>query len=414
MKTVLSRIYRVTLRELRSLLSNRTYWFMVSAPLLLGGALVVILTVAALLLSVVQVAKPDSDPLGSGRVLVWVVPGLTVSQEAEVDALLAGASALESKAEVISWIQRFRIYAHLLRTGRSEVAREMKEGPERKLQLERQVHSNLDEIKAQIPRPFDAGLVLRPGPDDRVAFEIVHEPGILASRIMERRLRAAIDAWNRHGSSQVPAANVREVVAEGVETWPVILALLLWTVGVAYSYYGVAVQSVASVLAGEREQRTLEVLLALPVAPREIVLGKLLALTAATLIPTSFWILSGCGAVSLFLGVEPPTLRLLWLATCVVAPLMAVACTVSATAPTTTLAKNRLGLVNLAVMVAIGGGTWLWQHLHPGGDNPLVGVVSVLSGGEGALDWGVGLSLLAVGTTLGLNEVAAHYLRPAP
>ena len=186
--------------------------------------------------------------------------------------------------------------------------------------------------------------------------------------------------------------------------------MLIWSLGVAYTYHGVAVQSVAGLLAGEREQRTLDVILTLPITRAQLVWGKLLALTMAILTPSALWVLLGVLMGWWILGIWASFGALVLLGGALVLPLTAVGCTISATAPSVLAAQNRLGFANLGVLLFGVGGVFLAKGVGLGNDT-LLGALVLGAQGEA---WGWVLLILAGSVCISalLGQIAARGLRP--
>lgn len=267
-----------------------------------------------------------------------------------------------------------------------------------------------NKVKQEVPGTYDVALRLEPARDGSLRYELEQEPGLLYSRLMARRVQSRLEAFNlergKNAPRQLREVRVQERRVGPPDLWGVRALLLLAALGLAFTYHSVGVQSVASVLAGERDARTLDTLLSLPITRRQILYGKLLGLLLTSALPTLFWSGMLWGPMALLFGVTLPYVPLCVLLVSLLALLMASGCAVSAASPDVMSAKNRLGMTNLLSLMLGAALFGLPASIWPPGMHPVSLLLTALSGG--LMAWAVllplaGLCLLLAAAILELG-----------
>lgn len=427
---------RLALRDAAQVMGSRTYLGLFFAPLLLLlllGFLVVSVTV---MLVAIKVATPPDkgSPLGHDKIVVVTPAHLDGQARKQLDAALAYLQqAPHAAPEEARLFQRFVTF---LRDSRPMPGRLLPsdqhspitggEGASsappddaaavtaptsvvtgEALAMDVMPGADWTAVAAQIPEQYDVGLSLIPGDDGQLQYAIASDPALLFSRLMQRRVEGLIEEYNLSLGRQTPSVRVPLVIQDrvvgGPDLWLVRSLLLLAGFGIAFMYHSVGVQSVAGVLAGERDARTLDILMSLPITRRQILYGKLLGLLMTTAAPTLFW--SGVVWIPAWwaFGIHLPYLPLIVLQLALLVTLMASGCAVSAASPDLMTAKNRLGMTNLITM-SLGGVLFgLPSSFWPSGWHPVTLLLTVIEGGWGA--WGV-----VLGIAVGLLAVAGAIL----
>ncbi len=369
----LPRAFRIARHDAAVTMRTWTYAGLVLAPVLLGILLAFLVAIASFMMIVLQMVAPEESPTGH-RVAAVVVPeGLDSAQKALVDDLveqLRAAGKREAASErMLRQFARFALSAG----GRLEV--ENRPGtpaladttPSQDdaassptmfaaLRVERLEARDVSTRRTLVPGTYDAALLLDDFGPEQVRYEIVSDPALVYSRAAARRLEAGIEAFNgrrrlRRMSDRGWTIVVADARTEPPDPWLVKLLLYLAMTGLAIVYHSVGMQSVASVLAGEREARTLDVLLSLPLTWRTVLWGKTLGILAATTLPTLAWSAVLTHAARKALGIDLSPAPVLAVIVSGLALLTAAGCVVSATSSSTIVAKNRLGVVNLVLFL---------------------------------------------------------------
>lgn len=275
------------------------------------------------------------------------------------------------------------------------------------LQMDIRTSDTWETIRSQVPDTYDLGLRLEVTPEGMVRYSVASDPGLLFSRLMQKRVEALIEEYNLELGRATPTAHLALTLTEQPtstpDLWLVRSLLLMAGLSFAFLYHSVGVQSVAGVLAGERDSRTLDVLVSLPITRRQILYGKVLGLLCTTALPTIFWSSVVWVPAWLFYGIRLPMGPLWLLQLALLVALMSSGCAVSAASPDLVTARNRLGMTNLVTMTAGGLLFGLPASVWPPGLHPVSLLLSVTQGGWTA--WAILLVL-----TSGLLMIAAAIL----
>lgn len=240
-------------------------------------------------------------------------------------------------------------------------------------------------IATEVPDTYDVALRIMSAPEGGLSVTFRSDSGLLSSRVMERRLKDRMLEVNAKLTepirSGIPELQIEDAKMGPMDPWLLTALGVLVALGFVFMYHSVAAQAVAGVLAGERDQRTLDVLLSLPLTRRHILYGKLLGLLIIAALPALFWSavwwVPAIGLLRLPLPWGLPVLML-----SLQAFLMATGVAVSASSPDLPTARNRLGMVNLSILVISGFVlalpavvtlavpsplSWLIAQIHAGG-----------------------------------------------
>lgn len=420
-------MFRLALRDAGEILRSRTYLGLFFAPLLLVGLLGLLVLVVTAMLVAIQLATPSQEgsPLGHDKIAVVLeatdYPRRVPYMEELVQFLREEPPAPPEEARLFRRFVRFLSAAREASEGHPVAGEGAAQGlstgavmpgavssgegggvPAEELgsllTLEVITDQAWNRVKQQVPSTYDVALRLEPARDGSLRYELEQEPGLLYSRLMARRVQSRLEAFNLERGKNAPR-QLREVrVVErrvgAPDLWGVKALLLLGAFGLAFTYHSVGVQSVAGVLAGERDARTLDTLLSLPITRRQILYGKLLGLLLTSALPTLFWSGVLWVPMALLFGVTLPYGPLCVLLVSLLALLMASGCAVSAASPDVMSAKNRLGMTNLISLMAGGGLLGLPASVWPVGWHPVSLLLTALSGSWSA--WTV-LLVLSVG-----------------
>lgn len=403
-------IWRIARHDAWETMRSWTYLMLVLAPLLLTLLLAFLVLSVAILLSLLQVAAPEGAPLGHNLVAVSLEPGADEASRATFDRLVVhlkeAAVSSPREARIARRFTRFLREATHPGLGSRGTSGAPSPLQQQGLNLEVTTDTPWSAIKTRVPDQIDAALFLRPAGPGQVAFEIQYEPALLYSRTMERRLQDRVASFNAKviavgkGALSIAVLDRPEVPPD---LWLLRALVVAASFGLAFLYHSVGVQSVAGVLAGERESRTMEILLSLPITRRQVLYGKLGGLVLTTALPTLAWSALIWIPLKLAWGITLPYLPLSILIVATLVCLTATGCAVSAASPNTMVAKNRLGSVNMAIFLVSGAVMGLPSALWPDRAHPLAGLLKLATHGEEAYGQ---VALL----TMGILVVAAAIL----
>lgn len=383
-------MWRVASQDARTVMGSRTYLGLFFAPLLLVLLLGLLVFVVTAMLVAIKLATPEeeSSPLGHDRIAVVLDAKGNAQQQGELEEILRFLRAEPPAAPEEARL--FRRFIRFLREAQADAQTQAAQGvpeihpsevetampsPTSVSTAQKAVQDQEDEkgallkiesfqpkdwvgLKSKVPETYDLALLLEPGESAQFRYRIVSEPGLLYSRLMERRIESRIEEYNhavgrKQPSELVPLA-VHDRPVGPADLWMVRTLLLLAGFSLAFMYHSVGVQSVAGVLAGERDARTLDVLLSLPITRRQILYGKLMGLLLTTATPTLFWSIVVWAPAALGFGISLPYGPLALLIVALLALLTSTGIAVSASSPDLMSAKNRLGMTNLLSMT-VGG-----------------------------------------------------------
>ena len=427
---------RLALRDALQVMSSRTYLGLFFAPLLLVLLLGFLVVSVTIMLVAIKVATPadKGSPLGHDKIIVVIPAQLEGAGRSQLEAALAYLQKAPPAApEEARLFQRFVTFLKDSRslTGIPESSVERPPASATAgaltgttsatavppgsaplatgdaLVMDVKPGADWSSVAAQIPDTYDLGLSLSVGADGQLTYAVASDPALLFSRLMQRRVEGLIEEYNLSLGRQTPSARVPLVIHDQVagapDLWLVRSLLLLAGFGITFMYHSVGVQSVAGVLAGERDARTLDILMSLPITRRQILYGKLLGLLVTTAAPTVFWSAVVWIPAWLGFGIRLPYLPLVLLQLALLITLMASGCAVSAASPDLMTAKNRLGITNLLTMSFGGVLFGLPSSFWPPGWHPVTLLLTVIEGGWEA--WAVVLSI-----AVGLLAVAGAIL----
>ncbi len=341
----------IAARDAASTMRTATYAALFLSPLLLALLLAFLVLAASVMLSVLQALAPGEAPTGHGVAALVFPATFDKARRSQVDDILQHLREVAGhEPEEARLLRRFIRFVKGV-SGAEQA--EQRTGRTAALRVQ-PVRGTVETARSLVPKTYDAAIVLHPLDDVRVRYEIVSDRALLYSRTAGRLLGRAVDSYNGHQRLRQMTEGGRTVRVVDASTgrkrlWVVRTLLYGLMVGLALVYHSVGMQSVAGVLAGEREARTLDVLLSLPVTWREVMWGKILGIVGVTALPTLFWdLILGTLVRTLFqvtLHLGPVFLVIL----AVLTFLTSIGCAVSATSRTTTVARNRLGMVNLSL-----------------------------------------------------------------
>lgn len=382
-------IFRIGLRDAAAIMRSSTWLGLFLAPLLLALLLLGLILAVVVLVVALKVLLPEGEDTALGHNRVAVVLRLPAEPErraevrAQVDAeilpaLAADQTDLPQEAQLfkrgISFIRALRqAQSNGSATGVDsappvsnlppESAQNESDAQARNTtQFELFPDGDWEKVSAQVPDRFDLALHITPEAEGTLNYELRADAGLLASRVMERRIRDRLIALERRSEASTDPRQVQVRVLDQVSSvpdpWLFSALAALAALGLVFMYHSVAAQAVGSVLAGERDQRTLDVLLSLPITRRQILYGKMMGLLVITATPACFWSLLLWIPAIVWLGLAIPWgLPALMLS--LQAFLMATGVAVSASSADLPTARNRLGMVNLALLAAGGLGLGL-------------------------------------------------------
>jgi ABC-type transport system involved in multi-copper enzyme maturation permease subunit len=351
---------RIAWRSLRDLLRLRAFWVALLMPVLFA-ILFLVLPFAALLL--IELSFHRDVPAGQptrDRVAMVLAPGADPATTAMFDDLSTYLFNDTTPPEGAEQLQEFTDFLQVAR--RPFPPRDFsssRAGPAPSKRFGRTLFVEVLEdapswksVAALVPGEYDVALLIKALEPGRAAYRFAWDPGALHSKALRTVVEDRLQRYDRLQRDRSPQrALSMELVDRGEEAPDFSLVraatLLVWGL-LLMSYLTLGFQGAVSLLAGERESRTLEVLLSLPLTLRQVVYAKALALTVATSLPVLFWgalpylVLKGLG-----IPIAAPSVAVLALSA--LALECSLGCAVSASSPSTSVAGNRIGIANLGV-----------------------------------------------------------------
>jgi len=414
-------VLRIAWRDASDIMRTRTYVLLVLSPLLLVLLVAMLVVVATAALTIIQLTAPEGAPLGHDRAAVMLSPGADEAAQARFNALIdhlrKEAPSSPEEARIARRFARFLFDARQWEAGIRPSLGEDVVGALSTLQgLNVDITGeDWEHIRGQVPGTFDAAVRFTATASGALRYELALDPALLYSRTMQRRLEDRISSFNtaqREARLPTPAIAVtlQDVRGEAPDLWLVRAVAVLVSLGLAFLYHSIGVQAVAGLIAGERESRTLEVLLSLPITRRQILYGKLLGLVVTTAFPTLLW------SLALWLplaraGITLPYLSLILLLVTLLAFLSSAGCAISAASSSSLAAKNWLGTTNM-VLFGVGAGlVALPSAWWPTSEHPLSLVFRVATGAPGTGPLVIVLAGILIGLTLLVLEAGLTVFR---
>ena len=398
---------RVAWRSLRDLLGLRAWQVAFLMPLICVGLFIVIpgiviATIQHFTRRVETGGAPSRDTL-----VISLAPGADPATQALFDEL--GEFLLQDPhpsrgAEDIETFMKF-LGSHRVPHAPRDFSTEKSKPPEspgltRYIDVEVIVGvPSWKEFAGLVPKEYDAALMLTAIAPGRARYRIAWDPASPTSNSMrelvEQRIARFVQARRDASPGRALSMALEDHVPAEPDFWLVKVGALLMFAALLMTYQSIGIQAATGLLAGEREARTLEVLLSLPVTLRQVLWAKLVATVVAAMLPVVFWGLWPWLLLR-WLGIDFPIASVAVLAAAVLTFECSIACGVSASSPTTAIAARRLSVANLVVGGVVAGlGVLPWVH-------PAAALSTLLAGGMGSAV----LVVASVGV-LGLGAVVA-------
>ena len=403
---------------------TRTWILFSLAPLLMALLVGVFVVAASMILVAIEVVAPEQGPAGHGVALVGVSSAAEARHAETIDALVdvlqRDIQRPPEDVERLSAFMRFLERAARVHRAPSASSGSSDHGQFASarlggIRLRVLGHVDAAVVRGLVPGRFDAALFLDVDEQGDMVYSLVSDPSLLFSRSMRRRLEEGIDAFNRLpvGESSVsPSAGLTVIdrVRGPIDLRFIRVLLGLATMAIVFLYYSIGAQALAGVFAGEREARTLEVVLSLPLGLRDVLYAKTVGVVIPMALPALFWGgLLWIGADVTF-GIAPPWVGFPLFVVTLLFLLTSVGTAVSALSETSTVARHRLGLINL--------GGFLFSVLVAGlsATFPVAGaafplrLLRSLAGADASFSL-IPIALLVLTAALGILEIALLRLR---